>query len=156
MSVAHAIFTPRHPWLPYPADDDTDTRLLAESGASVAHCPVVYARVGFVLHSLSHYVRAGIPVSLGTDTSPHDMLMEMRTAALLNKLTEQDATAGLAREVFDAATLGGARALLRDDVGRLAAGAKADIVLVDMDQLHIGPAAAHDPNPGAGLLRARG
>ncbi len=145
VSVAHAIFTPRHPWLPYPADDDTDTRLLAESGASVAHCPVVYARVGFVLHSLSHYVRAGIPVSLGTDTSPHDMLMEMRTAALLNKLTEQDATAGLAREVFDAATLGGARALLRDDVGRLAAGAKADIVLVDMDQLHIGPAAAHDP-----------
>jgi cytosine/adenosine deaminase-related metal-dependent hydrolase len=145
VSVAHAIFTPRHPWLPYPADDDTDTRLLAASGASVAHCPVVYARVGFVLNSFSHYVRAGIPVSLGTDTSPHDMFMEMRTAALLSKLADRDATSGTAREVFDAATLGGARALLRNDLGRLAPGAKADIVLVDMEKLHIGPVAADDP-----------
>jgi cytosine/adenosine deaminase-related metal-dependent hydrolase len=145
VSVAHAIFTPRHPWLPYPKDDDTDTRLLVESGASVAHCPVVYARTGFVLHSLSHYVRAGIPVSLGTDTSPHDMFMEMRTAALLNKLTEADARAGTAREIFDAATLGGARSLLRTDLGRLAAGAKADIVLVDLDQSHLAPVAAVDP-----------
>ncbi|MEZ4833545.1 MAG: amidohydrolase family protein [Caldilineaceae bacterium] len=143
--VAHAIFTQRHPWLPYPKDDDTDTRLLVESGASVAHCPVVYARTGFVLHSLSHYVRAGIPVSLGTDTSPHDMFMEMRTAALLNKLTEADATAGTASEVFDAATIGGARALQRDDLGRLEAGAKADIVLVDVDRDHLAPVAAVDP-----------
>jgi len=145
VSLTHAIFTTRHPWLAYPVDDDTDTQLIAESGASVAHCPVVFARSGVVLHSFSHYVRAGIPVSLGTDTSPHDMLMEMRTAALLSKLADGDAASGLAREVFDAATLGGAKALLRDDIGRLAAGAKADIVLVDMDKTHIAPVAANDP-----------
>jgi cytosine/adenosine deaminase-related metal-dependent hydrolase len=145
VSLAHAIFTPRHPWLPYPPGDDPDTQLIVASGASVAHCPVVYARTGFALHSFSHYVRAGIPVSLGTDTSPHDMFMEMRTAALLSKLTERDAASGLAREVFDAATLGGARALRRDDLGRLAPGARADIVLVDLARPHLAPAAAHDP-----------
>lgn len=145
VSVAHAIFTPRHPWTAYPAGADNDTRWLVESGASVAHCPVVYARIGFALHSFSHYVRAGIPVSLGTDTSPHDMLMEMRAAALLCKLSEADATAGTPREVFDAATLGGALALQRDDLGRLAPGAKADIVLVDLEKTHIAPMAAIDP-----------
>jgi cytosine/adenosine deaminase-related metal-dependent hydrolase len=73
------------------------------------------------------------------------MFMEMRTAALLSKLTERDAASGLAREVFDAATLGGARALRRDDLGRLAPGARADIVLVDLARPHLAPAAAHDP-----------
>jgi cytosine/adenosine deaminase-related metal-dependent hydrolase len=145
VSLAHAIFTPRHPWLAYPTADDTDTHLIAESGASVAHCPVVFVRNGVALHSFSHYVRAGIPVSLGTDTSPHDMLMEMRTASLMSKLADGDAQSGLAREVFDAATLGGARALGRGDLGRLEAGAQADIVLVDLQKTHIGPVAADDP-----------
>jgi 5-methylthioadenosine/S-adenosylhomocysteine deaminase len=145
VSLAHAIFSTRHPWLAYAVDDDTDIQLIAESGASVAHCPVVFARNGVALHSFSHYVRAGIPVSLGTDTSPHDMIMEMRAAALLSKLTDGDATSGLAREVFDAATLGGARALQRQDIGRLAPGAKADIVLIDLEQTHVAPVAANDP-----------
>lgn len=145
VSLTHSIFTTRHPWLAYPPGDDTDTRLIVESGASVAHCPVVFARSGVALHSFSHYVRAGIPVSLGTDTSPHDMLMEMRTASLMSKLADASPVSGLAREVFDAATLGGARALGRDDLGRLAAGAQADIVLVDMRKTHSGPVAADDP-----------
>jgi cytosine/adenosine deaminase-related metal-dependent hydrolase len=42
-------------------------------------------------------------------------------------------------DVFSAATLGGARALRRDDLGRLAPGAKADIVLIDMRSLRVGP-----------------
>ena len=119
--------------------------LLPTAAPRVAHCPVVFARSGVALHSFSHYVRSGIPVSLGTDTSPHDMVMEMRAAALLSKLADGDATSGLAREVLDAATLGGARALLRDDIGRLVPGAKADIVLVDLQRTHIGPVAADDP-----------
>ena len=40
---------------------------------------------------------------------------------------------------FDAATLGGARFLGRDDVGRLAPGAKADIVLVRTDTASFAP-----------------
>jgi cytosine/adenosine deaminase-related metal-dependent hydrolase len=50
---------------------------------------------------------------------------------------------GRARDVFDAATLGGARALGRDDLGRLAPGARADIVIVDQRSVQYG--AVHDP-----------
>lgn len=145
VSVCHAIFTTRHPWLAYPAHDDSDIRLLFESGASVAHCPMVFNRTGVALHSFSHYVRSGITVSIGTDTSPHDMLMEMRHASLMSKLTDSDATSGTAQEIFDAATLGGAEALQRTDIGRLSEGAKADIVLVNLDTLHSASLAAHDP-----------
>lgn len=145
VSLTHAIFTPAHPLTSYPADDNADLELIVESGATVAHCPVVFARTGTALYSFSRYVRADVPVSLGTDTSPHDMIMEMRTAALMSKLADADATSGTAREIFDAATLGGATALQRDDIGRLVVGAKADIVLVDLQKTHIGPVAAHDP-----------
>ena len=145
VSLAHAIFTPRHPWLGYEHGADADTEIILESGASVAHCPVVFARSGVALHSFSHYVRSGIPVSLGTDTSPHDMFMEMRTAALMSKLVDEDPASGTAGEVFDAATLGGATALGRNDIGRLAPGSKADIVIVKLDTLHAGPVAADDP-----------
>ena len=50
---------------------------------------------------------------------------------------------GRPQDVFDAATLGGARHLGRDDLGRLAPGAKADIIVVDLLQLNYG--AVHDP-----------
>ncbi len=36
-------------------------------------------------------------------------------------------------ELFHAATIGGATALGRDDLGRLAVGAKADVVMLDLD-----------------------
>jgi len=42
-------------------------------------------------------------------------------------------------EVFDAATIGGADALKRPDLGRLQAGAKADIAIFDMADSHFAP-----------------
>lgn len=119
--------------------DGSDLRLLARRGTSVCHCPVVFARPGVILDSLSKYVAAGVNVGLGTDTYPQDMLLEMRYAACAAKMAENRAAAGSAREVFDAATLGGARALGRDDIGRLAPDAKADILVVNLDRLSVGP-----------------
>src|SRR5947199_7165284 len=63
----------------------------------------------------------------------------MRWASNLCKIVENDFTLGTAADVFGAATLGGARALGRDDLGRLAPGAKADVVVVDLGKLRIGP-----------------
>ena len=76
---------------------------------------------------------------LGTDTFPFDMIHEMQWAAVLCKIAEQDPKAGSAREIFHSATIGGARALNRDDLGRLAPGCKADIVIVDLDKPHALP-----------------
>jgi cytosine/adenosine deaminase-related metal-dependent hydrolase len=106
--------------------------LLISTGTSIAHCPVVKARQGTLMNSFTKYRRHGINVSLGTDTFPLDMLNEMRFAATICKIAESDPQAGTAREVFDAATLGGARALGRDDLGRLAPGCKADIVIFNL------------------------
>ena len=78
-------------------------------------------------------------MGLGTDTFPQDMIEEMRWAALGCKWIDRDANRGTARDVFNAATLGGARALGRSDIGRLAPGAKADIIIVDLHRLHSGP-----------------
>jgi cytosine/adenosine deaminase-related metal-dependent hydrolase len=53
----------------------------------------------------------------------------MRWAAVCSKMMERNTEATTAAHAFDAATLGGARALGRDDLGRIAPGAKADLVL---------------------------
>jgi 5-methylthioadenosine/S-adenosylhomocysteine deaminase len=139
--LGHCVFHAHHSWTHYPYIDDL--RLLADSGASVAHAPYKYAKMGVMLESLERYRQLGINVALGTDTFPQDMISEMRLAGLMCRFAEGSFRVGRARDVFDAATLGGARALRRDDLGRLCAGARADIVLVDLRATHFG--AVHDP-----------
>src|SRR5438067_490634 len=85
----------------------------------------------------------GINIALGTDTYPQDLVHEMRWAALMCRMADGSFRVGRPQDVFDAATLGGARHLGRDDLGRLAPGAKADIIVVDLRQLNYG--AVHDP-----------
>jgi cytosine/adenosine deaminase-related metal-dependent hydrolase len=137
--LTHVIFTSAHAQSGFPMGDDTDLRILADRGVTVAHCPVVYARRDRLLDSFARYREHGINVALGTDTYPQDMIEEMRWAALGGKWQDRDANRATARDVFNAATVDGARALRRDDLGRLAVGAKADIVIVDMRRLHVGP-----------------
>jgi len=56
----------------------------------------------------------------------------MRWATVLARIAAEDIRANEMADVFHAATVGGATGLLRDDIGRLAPGAKADLVLVDL------------------------
>jgi cytosine/adenosine deaminase-related metal-dependent hydrolase len=135
--VGHCIISTAHHLAALPAGRDLE--IFAQSGASVAHCPLVFARRGNALESFAKYRRAGINVGLGTDTYPRDLISEMRWASNLCKIVERDFTVATAADVFTAATLGGARALRRDDLGRLAPGAKADLVLIDMCSFRIGP-----------------
>ncbi|MEM7133981.1 MAG: chlorohydrolase family protein [Chloroflexota bacterium] len=139
--LTHVIYTTNHPQSGYPHGDKTDLQLLAEHGTHVAHCPVVYARRDRILGSFARYREMDINVPLGTDTFPQDMIEEMRWAALGCKWIARDANRGTARDVFNAATIDGAKALGRDDIGRLAPGAKADLIIVDFTRQHIGPVA---------------
>ena len=135
--IGHAIFVDGHSWLNWP--DREDLRRIADSGASVAHCPNQFVRGGVMLEHFGRYRRAGINLGIGTDTFPHNMLDEMRWALVLCKVAARDVDATSAAEVFHAATVGGARALGRDDLGRLAAGCRADFVLVDTSHPHLQP-----------------
>lgn len=136
-TLTHAIFLRGHPDVGH-GDMGTDLALLADSGTSVAHCPVVFSRRGEVLRSFERYRQAGINLGLGTDTAPADLPGEMRMAATLAKVVDDDPLAGSAAAVFHAATIGGATALGRDDLGRLATGAKADVSVFDLRTLQLG------------------
>ena len=139
--LGHCVFHAHHSWAHYPYIDDL--KLLADSGASVAHAPYKYAKMGIMLESLARYRALGINVALGTDTFPQDLISEMRLAGLMCRFADSSFRVGEAHDVFDAATLGGAKALGRDDLGRLTPGALADIVLVDLHGMHYG--AVRDP-----------
>ena len=136
--LAHAIYLAGHSarqlsvWRRYRAAGDRRRQ--------VAHSPVAFSRRGVALESFERYRDAGIGVALGTDTYPLDMFSEMRTAT--HGL--QDGRAQLRGRPAPAtssprATSPAPTALGRHDLGRIAAGAKADIVIVDSDKLAIGP-----------------
>jgi len=139
--LGHCVFHNRHSWCHFPYGDDL--KMLADSGASVVHAPYKYAKMGIVFESFARYRDAGINISLGTDIYPQDMVHEMRWAAMMSRIADGKFTVGKPRDVYDAATLAGAAYLGRDDLGRLAVGAKADIIVVDLQQVHYG--AVRDP-----------
>lgn len=130
-TLGHVIFIDEHSWLHWATRDDL--RLLAETGTTVAHCPSPFARYGQTLQHFGKYLKAGINLGIGTDVSPHNFLEEMRWAAVLARIAAEDITAVSTADIFHAATVGGAKALLRDDLGKLAPGCRADLVLIDME-----------------------
>jgi len=115
-----------------------DLEIIRDSGASVAHCPLVMARHGTVLRSFRSYRELGINIGMGTDTHPPDMILNLQLGLMLARIADGDVRAARAEDLYDAATLGGARALGRDDLGRLAPGAKADLIVVDLDDPAMG------------------
>jgi len=119
-----------------------ELELMGRHRVTVSHCPVNIARRARYLDSWPKYRAAGVNLALGSDTYPRDLIMQMRIASYFGKVMSHNLFAASAAEVFEAATLGGARALGRDDLGRLAPGAKADIVVIDLatrDTLRFGP-----------------
>ncbi len=78
-------------------------------------------------------------MGLGTDVAPHNLVEEMRLAIVLARVMAGSIGAVDTPEMFRAATVGGATALGRDDLGKLAPGAKADIVLLDLDHSAMRP-----------------
>tara|TARA_B100001964_G_scaffold180368_1_gene199273 strand:- start:225 stop:701 length:477 start_codon:yes stop_codon:yes gene_type:complete len=78
-------------------------------------------------------------MGIGTDTFPPDLLEEMRVGALINKVIDRQRSVGSARDFYNAATIGGARALGREDLGKLVVGATSDISIFNLSGLSSGP-----------------
>jgi cytosine/adenosine deaminase-related metal-dependent hydrolase len=139
--LGHALFIDTHSWIRW--HTKRDLAILAESGCAVAHCPSPFVRYGHVMEALGDYLRAGVTMGIGTDVSPHNLVEEMRKAATLSRVAARDIRSVSTSDVLHIATVGGAKALMRDDLGRLATGKKADIVIVDLKHPHMMP--ARDP-----------
>jgi len=134
--LGHCIIAGGGSWANYAADD---IGILADTGAAVAHAVWVFARRGIAMESFSKYVRRGVTMTLATDTSPQNMIEALRYAAVVSKIVDRETELATAATAFDAATLGGSKALGRDDLGRIAPGAKADLLIWDAGTLNMSP-----------------
>ncbi len=135
--LGHGLIIDEHSWVHWHTKRDLE--ILAATGTSVAHCPTPFSRYGQIMEDLGRYFRAGVNMGMGTDTFPHNMIEEIRTAAVFARIAAEDINTLQIGDVFAAATVGGANALGRDDLGRLKPGAKADIVVVDGRQVDMRP-----------------
>lgn len=136
LTIGHAIILAGGSWANYAGDD---LALLAASGANVAHCVWVFARRGIAMESFARYLDRGINMTLGTDTAPQSMIESLRWTAVVSKIVDRQTEVATAADVFNAATLDGAKALGRDDLGRIAPGAKADLLLWEGESLFMTP-----------------
>lgn len=122
-----------------------EVRLLADSGVSVATCPVSNMKLATGgVAPIPEMLDVGVNVSLGTDGSTTnnslDMFGEMKMLALLQKSNRWNATILPAQQVLDAATIDGASAIgLTEQIGSIELGKKADIVILDGKAPNLNP-----------------
>ncbi len=142
--------------------DERERALLAASGTRVLHCPGANLKLGSGLAPVPELLADGVTVALGADgaacNNRLDIFAEMRLAGLIQKV-RRGPEALPAREIVRMATQAGAEAIgWGAETGVLEAGRRADIVLIDMDDLSIlpgdDPAAAvvYAAHPGAVAL----
>jgi 5-methylthioadenosine/S-adenosylhomocysteine deaminase len=122
--------------------NQADIALLARSGAAVVHCPKSNMKLADGIAPVPALRRAGIPAAIATDGAASndllDMWEDMRVAALLARVGADDAAALSAADVFEMATVGGARAC-RVEAGVLEPGRLADLAIVDLRGPHLRP-----------------
>ena len=122
--------------------NDTEVELLAQSGASVAHCPTTALKVAYGVTQVGKFpemVQKGINVSLGTDgnnaSNYSDLMRASYLAAGIFKDAREDPQMFPAEKAFEMATIDGAKTLLMEDqIGSIERGKKADVVLHDTDR----------------------
>jgi 5-methylthioadenosine/S-adenosylhomocysteine deaminase len=122
--------------------DDSEIRLLAETGAHVSHNPSSNAKLGNGIARVPEMLRSGINVGLGHDAcecnNSADMFEVMKFASLVHRAKWSDASLMPAETVLRMATNSGARAL-GHETGRLQPGSKADVILIDTDNAMFTP-----------------
>ncbi|HMA63317.1 MAG TPA: 8-oxoguanine deaminase [bacterium] len=134
---------------------DEEVKEAGKAGVGTSHCPTSNMRLGSGIAKIKELLDAGVNVSLGVDGSASNdssnMLLEMRNAMLLSRLREQENWLST-EEILWMATMGGARALGRNDIGQIAPGKSADLTMISMDRIEYS-GAQHDP-AGAILFSA--
>ena len=118
--------------------------LLKKLGVGIVHNPQSNMKLASGVAPVPEMLKEDLPVGLGTDgaASNNDLNLweEMDTAAKLHKLISKDPKVVNAEEAFEMATIRGARALhLEKEIGSIEKGKRADLVIVDLDDLNQTP-----------------
>ncbi|MHA0855393.1 amidohydrolase [Paenibacillus sp. CMAA1364] len=122
---------------------DEEIQILAQYQVGVSHNPGSNLKLASGIARVPDLLKAGVPVSLGTDgpasNNNLDMFEEMRLSALIHKGISGDPTAVPAAEALRMGTIYGASSLFLDSIGKLAVGMKADFIALNTDQAHFLP-----------------
>lgn len=117
--------------------DDGDIEVYRRNGVSVAHCPQSNCKLGAGVAPVAALMAAGVAVGLGTDGAATnnnlDLWEELRLAPLLAKVTTLDPKPLPAREALWMATRLGAQAIHQPEIGMLATGYKADVLMLNAE-----------------------
>ncbi|AZL07471.1 imidazolonepropionase [Brevibacterium aurantiacum] len=117
VSVDHATFA-----------SDEDLAALAEAGTVVTLLPSIEFSTRQPYPDARRYVEAGVGLAIATDCNPGSGFSNSVPFAIAIGVRDMHFTV---EQAMWAATAGGARALQRRDVGRLGAGARADLAILD-------------------------
>lgn len=114
---------------------DAEIALMRETGTQISHNPSSNAKLGNGIARLPEILGAGINVGIGHDAAEcnnsRDLFEVMKFASLMHRASRVDASLQQAPDVVRMATRNGADAL-GHETGRLAAGRKADVILVNL------------------------
>ncbi|MBT3322108.1 MAG: amidohydrolase [Anaerolineae bacterium] len=130
--------------------DVGEIRTLEQSGAGVAHNPSSNMKLASGFAPVQKMIDEGVNVGIGTDGTASnndlDMFEEIRLAAFIAKGHSGDPTAVSADLALTMGTRLGAKAIhLSHQTGSLQVGLRADLILVDLNQLHNAPNFRRDP-----------
>lgn len=106
---------------------------LAEVGAAVVHCPTSNTFIGSGLFDLMGLAARGLRIGLATDTGGGSSFSMLRTMAAAYEIGQLRGTALHPAQLMWLATEGSAQSLhMSGQIGRLGAGAAADIAVLDL------------------------
>ena len=124
--------------------NDTDINILKQKNVSMSYCPVSNLKLGSGIANLAPILNAGINITLGTDGAASndnlDFFSDLKTGILLQKGINKDATFLSSLDIINIATANGAKAQRRKGTGTIAVGNKADLFVIDLNQINLQPA----------------
>ena len=123
---------------------DEEIEIIKKNDVKVSHNPCSNMKLASGIAPVSKLIEKGVCVSIGTDGASSnnnlDLIEELKTASLLQKVSTLDPKVLTSDEAIAMGTINGARTLgLEDEIGSIEVGKKADIILIDTNCANMVP-----------------
>jgi 5-methylthioadenosine/S-adenosylhomocysteine deaminase len=131
--------------------DEGEMRTIQHAHAGIAHNPSSNLKLASGFANVTKMLELKVNVGIGTDgpasNNDLDMVEEIRLASMIAKAASGDPTALPARQTLAMATSMGAKAVHIDHItGSLVPGKRADLILIETDEIHNSPIFERDPD----------